>query len=392
MDKNRINCTCIVCHEEIESDDNFCHNCGHWTPKGYTFLENKNNVKQIMKGEVYKQDKKFRILVSLLGISIITFAVMILIRGNDMFKPFALLKKQINSYIYGYNSSVLKTNNVYNNENINTLEEAKDLIRKDIFSQSWLCSNDVDVGMLEYKLENNYNIPSVSFCDMSLDESIKITNVIEKMYQLFPNISGALTNITITNANTKDEYIAYFQPMYQFVNTNQDINLYNKVNKTQILLNSYYFLNEKIIATPIEEIVGENWYVKDANWESTIAHELGHYISFLILLKSNDLDNITLVTLSNYEQINKILEIFDNNIFSKSLIDEALYNYNLKYNTNYSIDEFALSISKYANVKDKQGNLIADETIAEAVHDYFLHGDNCNKSSYEIIKIIKSRL
>lgn len=246
--------------------------------------------------------------------------------------------------------------------------------------------------MLEYKLENNYNIPSVSFCDMSLDESIKITNVIEKMYQLFPNINGALTNITITNANTKDEYIAYFQPMYQFVNTNQDINLYNKVNKTQILLNSYYFLNEKIIATPIEEIVGENWYVKDANWESTIAHELGHYISFLILLKSNDLDNITLVTLSNYEQINKILEIFDNNIFSKSLIDEALYNYNLKYNTNYSIDEFALSISKYANVKDKHGNLIADETIAEAVHDYFLHGDNCNKSSYEIIKIIKSRL
>lgn len=61
------------------------------------------------------------------------------------------------------------------------------------------------------------------------------------MYNLFPNISGALTNISITNASTNKEYIARFQPMFQFVNTNEDITKYNKVNKTQILLNSYYF-------------------------------------------------------------------------------------------------------------------------------------------------------
>ena len=66
------------------------------------------------------------------------------------------------------------------------------------------------------------------------------------MYNLFPNISGALTNISITNASTNKEYIARFQPMFQFVNANEDITKYNKVNKTQILLNSYYFLNEEV--------------------------------------------------------------------------------------------------------------------------------------------------
>ena len=42
--------------------------------------------------------------------------------------------------------------------------------------------------------------------------------------------------------------------------------------------------------------------------------------------------------------------------------------------------------------KDKNGNLIADETIAEAIHDYYLHGYSCSKSSYEIVSIIKSKL
>lgn len=383
---------CNNCEYEIESDDNFCHNCGHITPRGYEFLKNPENVKQLMNGDAFKQDTKFRILTFLLVVSAIIFIAMISIRGYEMFKPFAFLKKQVNSYVYGYNSSILKTDNIYNKEEIITIEDAKEFIKTDIFIQNWLCSTNDEVRTLESKIEMNYDIQSVSFCDISEEESNKITNVIEKMYKLFPNIEGALTNITITNANTKDEYIAYFQPMYQFVNTNEDIKLYNKVNKTQILLNSYYFLNEEIMKTPIEKVVGENWYVKDAYWESTIAHELGHYISFLVLLRSNNLENIIFVTPSNYKQIDDVLTIFENNTFLMQIVTEALNNYNIKYKTDYSIDEFALSISKYAAVKDSNNNLIAAETIAEAIHDYFLHGKDCNKSSYEIVKLIKSKL
>ena len=142
------------------------------------------------------------------------------------------------------------------------------------------------------ELEEKYSIVSVDFCDISYDEAIKIKNVIEKSYSLFSNIEGGLTNITIANANTKSDYIAYFQPMYQFVNSNEDINQYSKVNKTQILLNSYYFLNDKILENNIDDVVGQGWYVNDATWESTIAHEIGHYITFKLFLKENNLDNI----------------------------------------------------------------------------------------------------
>ena len=180
--------------------------------------------------------------------------------------------------------------------------------------------------------------------------------------------------------------------MFQFTNPNEDINQYNKINKTQILLNSYYFLNEKIMSAPVSNVTGENWYVKDATWESTIAHELGHYISFIILLKENNLENITFVTPENESKINEVLSKFDSGNFSTSLLSEALTNYNTKYDTDLDLNSFALTISNYAGAKDKEDKLIADETIAEAIHDYYLHRDNCAKSSYEIVNIIKSRL
>ncbi len=378
--------------DEIEKDDNFCYKCGHWTARGYSFLKDKENVNMIMNGETFKQTSRLSILGSLLALSFIIFTLMLIIRGNDLFKPFFYLKKQAFNYIYGYNTSLMKTDNKYNRKNINTYEDAINIIQKDINEQELYCFNEYDVSIIANKIEENYSIPSVSLCDISLEETQKIQNVIDRMYSLFPNIKGALTNINITNADTKSEYIARFQPMYQFVNINENINRYNKVNKTQILLNSYYFLNEDIMNKPVESIVGENWYIKDTTWESTIAHELGHYISFLTLLKKNGMENIILVTSENSNKINNILNEFNSGLYSKTLVTEALNNYNNKYKTNLTLKEFASTISKYAASVDKNSNLIADETIAEAIHDYYLHGNNMKETSKEIVSVIKLKL
>ena len=62
------------------------------------------------------------------------------------------------------------------------------------------------------------------------------------------------------------------------------------------------------------------------------------------------------------------------------------------YDDYLDLDTFALTISKYAGVKNNDNVFLADETIAEAVHDFYLHGNNCMESSYEIVNIIKSRL
>ena len=377
---------------EIENDDNFCYKCGHWTARGYSFLHDKENVNMILNGVSVKQSGRLLVLGSLLVLSFIVFFVMLVIRGNDLFKPFFYLKKQAFNYIYGYNTSLMKTDNKYNRKSVNTYEDAIDIIKKDISNQNFYCFNESYVYLMATRLEEDYSIPSGSFCDMSIEEVKKIKGVVDKMYTIFPNIKGALTNITLTNASSKAEYIARFQPMYQFVNINENIESYNKVNKTQILLNSYYFLNKDIMSNPVEKVVGENWYVEDATWESSIAHEYGHYISFLTLLKKNEMENITLVTSKNTNKIDSVLNEFNSGAYSTNLLTEALNNYNSKYNMNLSLEKFASTISKYASSKDENNNLIADETIAEAIHDYYLHGENMKSSSREIIAIIKSRL
>ena len=378
--------------EEIENDDNFCYKCGHWTAKGFSYIKNKENVEKIMNGDAAKKGDNFSVMLGLALLSFIAFFVMTLVRGNSLYKPFFYIKRQADNYIYGYHTSIIKTDNTYKDKLVNSYDEAIKIIKEDLESQHWKCSHEMEIFMYQRDIESTTGIPIVSFCDVSDFEVQKLTDTIKKMYTLFPNISGALTNISITNANTNSEYIARFQPMFQFVNTNNDIKLYNKVNKTQILLNSYYFLNDDIMNNPVSSVVGDDWYVKDASWESTIAHELGHYISFTAYLRQNGLNNITYVTAENEEKINNVMSKFDSGEFSISILNEALNNYNRKNNTSLDVNSFALTISKYAGVKNKNGDLIADETIAEAIHDYYLHGNNCLKSSYEIVEVIKSKL
>ena len=141
---------CIHCEVEIESDDNFCWNCGHWTAKGYSFLKNKNNIEKIIKGDVIKQDERFNLLVVVTLLTFLLFFGFVMFRGKDMFKPFVFLKKQIDNYVYGYNTSIINTGNIYNEKNIETIDDAYEIIKKDFSSQSWKCFSSPELSILEY--------------------------------------------------------------------------------------------------------------------------------------------------------------------------------------------------------------------------------------------------
>ena len=250
-------------------------------------------------------------------------------------------------------------------------------------NQKWQCKNEYNIVKIEDTMSNKYGIKTVCLCDMDYDTAKKISDVFDKFFALFPNTYGKLTNVTVNNAINKDDYIAYFQPIYQFVNNNNDINEYNKVNKTQILLNSYYFLNKDVT-------IKDDLYVNEATKESLIAHELGHYLIFLAVLKENNVDNIVLVNKENEEKINNVLNNINNSNTSKAILDESISLYNNKYKENLNIEQLASNISNYAYNNAKIN--IYDEVIAEAIHDYYLHETNTNKYSSIIIEVLKNRL
>ena len=374
---------CIKCNSEIESDDNFCYNCGNWTPKGYSYLkENKDNI---LNGNVMKTENKLPTLFVLISLLICITVIISVVRGQKILKPIVYLKKQIMNNQYGYITSIIKTDNNYYNKSIPNIESANEIIENDLSSQSWQCIDNIDNYKIEESLKNKYKIKSISFCDMETEEVRKIEEVFNRFFLIFPSSIGYLDTLTITNDKDKNKFIAYFQPIHQFVNRNEDINNYNKVNKTQILLNSYYFLNKK-------EKIKENFYVKDATLESLIAHELGHYITFVALLKEKNITSITLTTKENEKELEEIISIINNNSFSNDILEKATNKYNEKYNSNLTTLHLAETISKYASTKNINGELIKDETIAEAVHDYYLHNDNANNYSKEIIYILKEKL
>ena len=378
---------CLKCGVEVEVDDNFCPECGHWTTKGYSFLNDKDNLK-VINGKVVIKQNRISYLISLIFLFAVLSIGICMYRGKDILKPFTYIKREFISYKYGYNTTILDNTNQYYNQNIFTLDEAKNIINEDFSSQSWQCSDTIDVSKLETEIENNYEIVNVSFCEISLTEAEKIKKTIDNIYNLFPNIKGYLTNITITNALNKNDYVAYFQPIYQFVNSTNNINDFNKVNKSQILLNSYYFLNEDTL----NKTVKDNWYVNDATYESLIAHEFGHYITYVTLLKEKNIGNTILETKDNKTDIEEIKNIIKSGTYTEELVTSAINNYNYSNNTNLEISGFAELISNYAKQKNSKGNYIYDEIIAEAVHDYYLHGSNSNKASLEIISILKKRL
>lgn len=139
-------CINSLCNADlIEEDDNFCYQCGHPTALGYAYLNKQENIKEILNGAVIKQDNKFKIFATSFLILTITFILVGIIRGYSLFKPVFYLKRQLDSYIYGYNTSIIKTDNRYNKINVNNLEESKMLIKKDFDNQIWKCKYDLDI-------------------------------------------------------------------------------------------------------------------------------------------------------------------------------------------------------------------------------------------------------
>jgi hypothetical protein len=373
---------CVRCKADISAEDNFCWNCGDWTAKGYHLAKEGTNKKN----ETSRMQNKLNKLLLIFSFAVLLFFGMTVFRGNDMYRPLFFVRRKVTSLFLGYNTSIIKTDSVYLNQKIEDLDDAHQIIIKDANNQRFKCSRALDTYLLEGEIEDAYKIPSVNFCDITHQEAEKIKAIIDKMYKLFPGIEGALTNISITNSMVKGDYVAYFQPVYQFVN----VHGYNKVNKSQILLNSYYFLNDDVLKDPITTIVDEGWFVKDVTWETTIAHELGHYVSFYTILKEHNMENVTLVTKENEKDIQSVIDDYDNGVHSKKVIEEAVTNYNNKYDDSQTAYEFACSISNYACYGDNNGELIYDEIIAESIHDYFIHGNKAEKQSLEVVKIIKS--
>lgn len=341
-----------------------------------------------------KQNKLF------LFVSILSGTVFVLVLLFAVFSKTDTFKFSGSSVYYqnktlenlGQYQTAVVTDNIYEGVTVNNSNDAKGLITKDSNNQKLKCDKE-DVKNIETSIEENYGIVAVNLCEIDYEFAKEIENVIDTIYKEFPNIKGYLTNLTLINAPEFSNYIASFVSAKLFAKSNTR-NTYPNVYKMSILLNASYFLNLDYFDASISDSLSYGYFPPNATKYSIVAHEFGHYLSFLAQYKTtSNLDELVLLTKNNYSSYSKLIGDSNNGTFSKKIINEAYENYKKTDNIQYSsIDRFRETISEYAVVKNNNGEYIYDETIAEAFHDYYINRDNAKEVSKEIVKVLKKYL
>ncbi len=378
---------CNKCGNEVSSNQEFCNKCGN-----RLIYNNRNNSKNII----------IPILITILIIVLILGGLIVYIVFNNQNNYYFVdtnkndLEQITNEQTSTtdsqdtkkgkYNTAII-TDNVYSGISIKTVDDAYKLISEDSLNQK---KEDYpkEIIQVENDIINNYSITAVNLKEMDASFANELKNVIKKIYEEYPGARGYLTNLTLTNLNMSQAgVIAQFMPIFTFGTSNTDTTR-PWVIKTQVQLNAKYFLNPERIDVAVETSSKSGHFPKNATKYSPVAHEFGHYLSFIALLNHYYTKSIIVIEDNQLQNYYDICKDFENGDFSKQMLEEA-YNDYLSNNSNIGFDEWRGQISEYALAKDEAGEYIYDETVAEAFHDVYLNNNNANEASKYIVQVLK---
>lgn len=290
-----------------------------------------------------------------------------------------------------YTTSIV-CDNVYKNISINSENDAYELIREDSTKQK---GDDYpeEILQIENEIINDDSITAVNLKELDVDFAREVQEAVKTIYDEYPQAREYLTNLTLTNIGMRQSgVIAQFLPTFIFGTSNTRTGI-PWIVKTQVQLNSSFFLNPKKIKKSIENSSKSGHFPANANRTSPIAHEIGHYLSFIALLNQHSMDSIVVVEDDELQEFYDIVRNFNDGIFTKQMLEEAYNNYladNPDSSQDYiSFDDWRGQISAYALAKDEYGEYIYDENIAEAFHDVYLNGDNANIASKYIVEVLR---
>jgi hypothetical protein len=388
---------CNKCGDIIEPNETYCNKCGN-------YLGNYNKQKNPSQPLYTNQDKKKNgIFIGVgvgLGAVFLIFVVSLLLNNSGGKYFFDLNPHEDSDNVAqstgsssvskrGKYSTAIIYDNTYSGVKINSDKDAYKLITNDSVSQKKNCP--AEIKAVENEIISKYGITAVNLCEMDVNFARELGNVIKKIYDEYPGARGYITNLSLANVSMSDGYIAAFMPVFNFATSNTS-STYPWVIKTQVLLNTSYFLNSERLQASVTDGSNAGHFPPNSTIYSPIAHELGHYLSFLAMMNNYNLSSILLVDNNNVNIFYKLYSDFGEGNFSLQMINEAFNKYKRDTNTTMSIDEWRGTISKYALAKDNSGNYIYDETIAESFHDVYLNGNNAKDASKYIIQVLKSKL
>lgn len=246
------------------------------------------------------------------------------------------------------------------------------------------------IKVIEKRIENESGIFAVNLGEMDEETALDIEKAVKYMFERYPQLKGNLTNITLANLDSfTSGHIAITQNREFIINGEITVTPY--VLKHEIVLAAAYFLRRDILLKTCEDGVAKGHWPKGMNVSAIIVHELGHQVLNVYAMKNFGFEHPYYITDDNEDAFSQYVtdSLKVNQTVSKSVVDNAYEDW-LSKNQGKSYEDFCLEISGYATGVQDDGGISYPETVAEALTDIYLNGDNASEASKCIEKVLMS--
>lgn len=282
-------------------------------------------------------------------------------------------------------TTTIQFDQFYENETIINNKDVVNVINKDSNIQREKCKN-AEINSIESQIKT-YGVDAVNLCEMDLDLAKEIAQSVKQVFDRYPNTKGYFTNLSLGNLSSDMSTTYAFTGPYIFAMDNNNSSVGTKI---YIIMNSKIFLNLSKLDRSVENDVSQKFHPANFKRADVIIHELGHYLTLLLMLKQNNISDTKYLSESNKSVFFSAVRKW--NDYDKNLVMKAYSNYITKSNSDISFDDFRATVSGYAMAKDDNGDYIYSETVAEAFSDVLINKDKATAASIEIVDILDKEM
>ncbi len=240
---------------------------------------------------------------------------------------------------------------------------------------------------VEEYLEKTYGMVAVNLRDMDEEAAGYLKDACDYMYRTYPVMNGYLTNITVQDEVSESvAAIALFETDTYIINDSSET-LYPMVIKKQILLRAKDWENTRRLNNSVRINVRDGFWTEGTDVTAVLVHELGHALVSCVLSKQYGLDNAIFVDENNADAYTayNMQQLAGHQEFARSLCENAYERYKEETGETISYEDFCGQISEYAKGIQDDGGISYEETVAEAVSNVYVHGDDCARPAGLIV-------
>lgn len=242
----------------------------------------------------------------------------------------------------------------------------------------------LSTGEIEQHMETEFGIKEVELAGMEEELARDIYNAFLEMTKRYPVLIGSVGSLQVADIPSGAVAVTEYVEI-----SSAPEGLYPMEMELRIVLGEREFLNPTRLYNLIRKSTAEGHWMEGTDVEALLVHELTHVLVSRIRMERYGLTDFTYITEENAEAFSSynMDGLSRNQTTAREILENAYES--CRRENEVSFKEACGSISGYALGEQEDGGISFEETIAEAMTDCYLHGENAQEFSKEILSEIE---